>query len=150
MKAKEIMSRQVITVTAETSVRDIARLLSGHGIRAVPVVDESGRLVIGIVAEGDLVGRLRRLPVAQPLDLLTGALGLAEARELSDQIDKIAATRAKDIMTSRVITVSEDADLSEVANLLVERRINQLPVLNSRRELVGIISRADIVRAAIA
>lgn len=149
MKAKDIMSRQVITVTAETTVRDIAGLLSGHGIRAVPVVD-GRRRVIGIVAEGDLVGRLRRLRVAQPLDLLAGALGLPAARELEEQIGKIAAASAADIMTQRVITVAEDAELSEVANLLLEHRINQVPVLDRRGELAGIISRADIVRSAIA
>ena len=147
MKTKEIMNRHVIAVRRDTTVQDIAKLLLEHGIRAVPVVDEN-RHVIGIVAEGDLVGRLRRVRAAGPLDLLSGAFGFQPGRDIEDQIKKIVAASAGDMMTTPVITVGPETDVSEVAAILIDRHINQVPVVDENMRLVGIVSRADIVRLA--
>jgi len=149
MKAKDVMSRSVITVNKDTTVKNIASLLSEHGIRAVPVVDSSRR-VIGIVAEGDLVARLRRVKMPQPLSALAGRLGLAPQRELEEQIQKISAVSAEGIMTSRVVTVTEETPVAEIAGLLLDLKINQVPVVDAAGHLVGIVSRADVVRAVTA
>jgi CBS domain-containing protein len=148
MKTKDVMNKHVIAVKRDTTVQDIAKLLLEHGIRAVPVVDDNEH-VIGIVAEGDLVGRLRRMRAAGPLDLLSGAFGFQPGRDIDDQIKKITAASAADIMTTPVITVKPDTEVSKVAAILIDRHINQVPVVDENVRLVGIISRADIVRLAI-
>lgn len=148
MKTKDVMKRHVIAVRRNTTVQDIAKLLLEHGIRAVPVLDDNDH-VIGIVAEGDLVSRLRRVRAAGPLDLLSGALGFQSGREVNDQIKKIVAATAADIMTTPVITVNPETEINQVAAILMDRHINQVPVVDENIRLVGIVSRADIVRLAI-
>lgn len=146
MKAKDVMSRNVITVSCDTRVEEIGRLLSGHGIRGVPVVD-AGKKVIGIVTEGDLLARVCRLDVVGPLDTLAAVLGLGSAREREQRAAKIAGVRAADVMTSKVLTVTPEAPLSDVAKLLIDKRINQLPVVGADGRLEGIVSRGDVIRA---
>lgn len=139
MIAKDVMTRRVVTVTSETPVPEIARLLLDRRISAVPVVDADER-VLGIVSEGDLMrrpetGAARRRPWW--LSLLAG----------DDAADYIKAHggRAADVMTREVVSVAEDTPLPEVASLLEDRRIKRVPVLR-RGKLVGIVSRADLLR----
>jgi CBS domain-containing protein len=142
MRAKHIMTRDVVTLAPETSVRDAARALVTHRISAAPVVDADGRLV-GIVSEGDLM--LRADPEADRprswwLSLLTSSEDAAAA------FVKSHARRVADVMTRDLVTVEEDTPLAEVARTLEERHIKRVPVVRGGR-LVGIVARADLVRA---
>lgn len=110
--ARDIMTGNVISVRPDTPVDRIARLLTEHQITGMPVVDNEGR-VIGIVSEYDVISKRGRT--------------------------------AADIMSRDVISVSEDTSAESVAQLLSERRVRRVPVLRDGR-LVGIISRADLVR----
>jgi CBS domain-containing protein len=136
----------VITVAPETSVRDLAELLGKHGISGVPVVD-SANVLIGIVSEGDLLhrtetGTKRRSERRRVrwLDALTSDHHVAR-----DYLKSHGRTVA-DVMTRDVITVDETAGLDTVAELLESNRIRRLPVLRDGK-LVGIVSRANLVRA---
>jgi CBS domain-containing protein len=134
--AKHIMTRDVTTVGLHTSVRDIARLLSEHRFGAVPVVED--RKVVGIVTEGDLLRR-RELGTAP------------EHCALDPNDDDCAKSQggcAHDVMTSNVIAVSPEVSLVEIARTMESGHIKHVPVINDDR-LVGIISRADIVRALV-
>ncbi len=111
MKVKEIMTRSVVTVKEDTSVKDIAGILASHRISAVPVLDGKGCLV-GIVSEFDLLAR--------------------------------EGAKASEIMSTGLVSLSPDALVDDVRQLLVERRIRHLPVLEGS-QLVGIVSRADLV-----
>jgi CBS domain-containing protein len=111
MKAGEIMTTPVITITEDTPVPQIAALLRQNRISGVPVVDADGA-VVGLVSEHDLLAR--------------------------------SGTRARDVMTSSVISVTEDTDVDDVRHLLVERRIRRVPVTRGAR-LAGIVSRGDVV-----
>jgi CBS-domain-containing membrane protein len=141
MVAKDIMTTGVVTITPETPVSEIARLLLAHRISATPVVDADGRLR-GIVSEGDLMRR-RETGTERPrswwLELFGGAGDLAR-----DYV-KTHGQRAADVMTTSVVTVEEDTSLAEIARLLEERRIKRVPVLRDGR-VVGIVSRADLLR----
>lgn len=145
MKAADVMTTDVITARPEDRVEDIAHLLVGNRISGVPVVDDSGRM-IGIVSEGDLMRRgesgteHRR---AWWLDLLT------TREELASEYVKEHGRRATDVMTRRVISVSPDTELSEVANLLEAHSIKRVPVVEDGR-LVGLISRANLIQALAA
>jgi CBS domain-containing protein len=146
MHAADVMTVTVITVTPDTSIHDLATLLSEHGISGVPVVD-AGRRLVGIVSEGDLlhraeVGTDRRTERRRTrwLDLLGGEQDLAR-----DYI-KAHGQTVRDVMTREVITVEETTGLDVVADLMETRRIKRVPVVRDGM-LVGIISRANLVRA---
>ena len=149
MRAMDVMTTNVITVGPDTSVRDLAALLSERGISGVPVVDAASRLV-GIVSEGDLLHRAetgteRRTDKhrARWLD------SLASERELARDYAKSHGRKVADIMTRDVITVSDTTGLAEIATLLETKRIKRVPVLRDGT-LVGIVSRANLVRALAA
>ena len=146
MRAKDVMTGNVITVTPETSIQDLAKLLSQHGISGVPVVDTADNLV-GIVSEGDLLHRTetgterRTQPRrARWFDGLT-----AELNEARDYM-KSHARLVRDVMSRNVIAVDETTDLAEVADLLETKRIRRVPVVRDNK-VVGIVSRANLVRA---
>ncbi|ABD86183.1 CBS domain-containing protein [Rhodopseudomonas palustris] len=144
VKVREVMSTKVVTVGPEDTARSVAQTLLHHGISAVPVVDD-GR-PIGIVSEGDLMPR-------NDADRQAGRdwwlRMLSQGQEQSsDYLEFLNATdrTAREVMTSPVVSVDEDADLVEVAELLSSKRIKRVPVLRDGK-LVGIVSRADLVRA---
>jgi CBS domain-containing protein len=145
LKAADIMTREVIAVRPDTPTHSIAMLLLKHRISAAPVVDESGALV-GMVSEGDLLPRDESEREARRDWWLKM---LAEGEELSPEFVSHVESHdrtARQIMSAPVITVPDTADLVEVAEVLSMQRIKRAPVLREGR-MVGIISRADLVRA---
>lgn len=148
MNARDVMTAEVVSVSPDTPTRRVAELLRDKGISAVPVVDEDGA-PIGMVSEGDLIGRDETEREARRDWWLTL---LAEGEALSP--DFLANLRSKErtareIMSSPVVTIGEETDLSEVARLLAAYRIKRVPVVRDGR-IVGIVSRADLVRALAA
>jgi CBS domain-containing protein len=144
MLAKEIMTKEVLTVSPQTSVQEVAKLLIEHKISGVPVVEE-GKLV-GIVSEGDLIIKDTNLHIPSVINVLGSIIYLENPKKLEEEIKKITAVEVKDLMTKEVFTVQEDSDISEVATLMAEKRINRVPVVKGE-EIVGIISRGDIVKS---
>jgi len=145
MQARELMTTDVAVVSPDTPTREIARLLLERGISAVPVVDGAGAPV-GIVSEGDLIGRGDSERDARRDWWL--AL-MAEGEPLSP--DFIASLHtpeqtARDVMAAPVVAVDETAKAAEIARLLVAHRIKRVPVVRDGK-IVGIVSRADLLRA---
>ena len=145
MIARDVMTRDVVSVTSDTPVRKIAALLVKNRISAVPVVDSSG-VPIGIVSEGDLVGR-REAEREERQDwwLTTLAEGEAVNPEFLASLRRNYPT-ARDVMAAPVIAVGEETSLREIARLLTTHRIKRVPIVRDDR-IVGIVSRADLVRA---
>jgi len=149
MRALDVMTTHVITVGPETSVRDLATVLSERAISGVPVVDSDNRLV-GVVTEGDLLHRAETGTEHRTEHRRSRWLeSLASDRELARDYVKSHGRSVKDIMTHDVVSVSETTELGEIANLLETRRIKRVPVLRDGK-LVGIVSRANLVRALAA
>ena len=145
MKAHEIMNSAVVTVRPGTPVSEIAKTLREHRISAAPVVDGAG-FPLGMVSEGDLIGRDE---VDREARLDWWLSMLAEGEPLSaDFLKSVRSSerRAQDIMTAPVITVGAETEIDEIARLLTAHRIKRVPVLRDGR-IVGIVSRADLVRA---
>lgn len=145
MRAKDVMTTKVATLTPDMTVRDAAALFLSRRISGAPVVDAGGE-VVGMLSEGDLLHRVEAGTVKRRswwLQLFTGP-----DQEAMDFI-KSHASRVKDVMTSPVISVTEDAPLADVADLLEHRRIRRVPVVRDGR-LAGIVSRADLLRGIAA
>lgn len=145
MNTAQVMTRQPVTAGPAMSVREVSKLLLEHRISAVPVVDASGAL-LGIVSEGDLV---RRGDVVRDDRQSWWLETLAEGENIPPEL--VAYIRSgdrlvRDLMTREVVTVEEDTLLSEVARRLEEHRIKRVPVVRQGK-LVGIVSRADLIRA---
>jgi CBS domain-containing protein len=148
MNARDIMTTGIVSVTPETPIHEIAKLLLQQGISAVPVVDAGG-VPLGMVSEGDLIGRDDTEREARRDWWL--AL-LAEGETLHPDFLATMRTRnqtARDVMASPVVTVGDETDIGEIAQLLAAHRVKRVPVLRDGR-IVGIVSRADLLRALVA
>lgn len=145
MKTKDIMTTTVITVAPETSVAEVARLLLDKHISAVPVLDVSGGLV-GMVSEGDLMRRAEGAEHHQ--DSWWLRLVSNPSERASDYV-KSRGRSAGDVMTRDVVSVTEDTPVGQVAHLQETKQIKRVPVLRDGK-LVGIVSRADLLRAVVA
>ncbi|HSK39182.1 MAG TPA: CBS domain-containing protein [Arenibaculum sp.] len=142
MKACDIMTTGLVTITPQTPIDEIAQLLLDRHISGLPVVDADGR-VVGIVSEGDLIRRQELETGRQRswwLELLSSRTGLAR------DYAKFHGRTASDIMTRDVVAVDENASLAEIASTLESKRIKRVPVCRGDK-LVGIISRANLVQA---
>jgi CBS domain-containing protein len=144
MKAGDVMTSAVISVTGDAPIRDIAQLLLQNHISAIPILDKSGA-PIGMVSEGDLIGRDETERDARREWWL--AL-LAEGEALSpDFLSGLGRPEriASDIMSTPVITIAEDTDTGEIARLLAAHRIKRVPVVRNG-QVVGIVSRENLLR----
>ena len=140
--AAAIMARKVVTATPDTSVVEIAGLLLAHKVSAVPVVDDGNR-VVGVVSEGDLLGRP---PAGSPR-----GWWLRLFNESTVCLEEIATARhlkARDVMTSPAVTVGNQTPIDVLATLMRRRRVKRVPVLQNGR-LVGIVSRTDVLDALV-
>jgi CBS domain-containing protein len=145
MNAAEIMIHPVVAIRPETTVAEAARLMLSHRISGLPVLDRNGT-VLGIISEGDLLRRAetgteRRRP--RWLEFLASPGRLAQDYALAN------ARKVSDVMTAPVVSVAPDTPIEEIVRVMERRRVKRLPVIENAR-LVGIITRADLVRAFLA
>jgi len=144
MKASDIMTRSVVSVTPETSIANAARLMVLRHISGLPVIDARGA-VVGIVTESDLLrrgetGTAPRHP--RWVELLLGPGRLAE------EFTRTHARKVGEVMTTDVASVSSETDLSDLVQRMNKRRIKRLPVIDNGL-LVGIVTRANLMRALV-
>ena len=144
LKASDIMSKNVVTVTPETEITQAAKLLLENHFNGLPVVDESGRL-IGIICQDDLIVQQKRLPLPSLFTFFDGLIPLTSYRSLEKEVEKIVATTVSHAMTTDPITIDPDASLEDIATLMVNNNIHTLPVLD-RDRLVGVIGKEDVLR----
>ena len=144
MQASDLMTTDVITVSPETQVQDIARMLYERRIGGVPVVDGEGKLR-GVVSEADLVVRAARPHFPRYIPFLEGIIFLENPAHYEQAVQKMLAVTAADIMTEKVITAPPTTPLEELATLMTEHNINRV-VITKADHVVGIVTRGDIVR----
>ena len=144
MKVSEVMSREVITVSDLDSVENCARLLQEHNISGLPVLDKSGK-VVGIVTEGDLIRRASRIKTPGYLEILGGLIYLGSPGKFVDGLKRAMSLEAGQLMSKNVVSVLPGDSIEDAATLMVEKRINRLPVIDEEGSLVGILSRRDIM-----
>jgi len=140
------MSKDVVCVAPETPVSMVARILYDRNFTGVPVVDEQ-HVLVGIVTEYDLMSEEGSIHIPTFVNLLNSIhLRGASGKRVDQQLASIRETKVKDIMTMQVMTVTEETDIPTVARLFTEQRVNPLPVVDLKGKVVGIVSRADVVK----
>ena len=145
MLVREIMTTEVVTVGRDTSVNDIAKLMGERDISGIPVVDESNH-VVGIVTELDMIVRNTRLELPAFIQILDLArIPLEMPGHYRDRLRHMLGAQAADIMTEQVTAIGPEAEAQDLAELMVKRRLNPVPVVEND-VLVGIVSRADLIR----
>src|SRR5438067_5643665 len=144
MNVADVMTRKVISVTPETTIAEAAQLLLRHRISGLPVVGPDGA-VVGIVTEGDL---LRRVETGTQRRRARWLEFLIAPGRLAQEYTDANARKVGDIMTSSVVSVAPENALSDVVELMERRGVKRLPVIEAGR-LVGIVSRANLVRALV-
>ncbi len=144
MKARDLMTPDVVTVAPNTPVMGVARLLAERHISAVPVTD-ADRKVLGVVSESDLIKQ-----VSGRHDETPGFFKslFADPQKMAQQYLKSHGRTAADIMTTDPITVTEDTPAGDIAELLDKENIRRVLVTRDGR-LVGVVSRADLLRALV-
>jgi len=145
---KDIMVKEVITIQKDASVEELSELLIKNKISGVPVIDSDGKLV-GIATEGDLIIKDSDLHFPRYFKLLDSIIYLESLNKFKKSLKKFLGTKVEDVMTSKIKTVKEDSTVGDAANMMIKYNINRVPVLNSKDELAGIVTRADIVGSMI-
>lgn len=141
----EVMTRDPITAQPDTPLTDVIKTLAERQISGLPVVDGNGKL-IGVVSEGDLMWRESGVEMPPYIMLLDSVIYLENPARYERELHKALGQTVHDVMTSEVVTIAADKLLSEAARLMHERKVHRLPVLDEQGNLVGILTRGDIIR----
>lgn len=144
VKAEDIMTREVISIREDASVRELAALLLTNNISGAPVVDVQGSLV-GVVTESDLIFQNKKVHLPTAVAILDAFVFLERPGRTEEELKKIAGTRVGDICSRKLVTVTPDTELEELATLMAEKKVHTLPVLKGEL-LVGVIGKSDIIR----
>lgn len=140
MKVRDVMSRDVLSVPRQMPLKELAELLTERRISGVPVVDDDR--VVGVVSEADVLMKQVGRPISRrrPLEWIFGE------QQDAEEVRRRMASTVGDAMTSPAVTIDAGRSLREAAALMVDAKVNRLPVIEADR-LVGILTRADLVRA---
>ncbi len=146
IQVREIMSSPAVTVTPETEIRKVARIMRERLFSGVPVVNESGEL-LGLITEMDLIKRNAPLPQPQYIAVLSALIpvNLAEARQYREQLRQVLATTAGDLMQEEVVTVEPETPIEEALEAMLDPEVTMLPVMQGDR-VIGVVTRTDLVR----
>jgi len=144
MRAAQVMTSDVLSISSDATVFEAAELLVGAGVSATPVVDKTGR-VVGIVSEADLIRRaeIGTEPHKSWLERVFGDEAAAAKEYVA-----LHARRVTDVMTKPVVTVQEDDTLGHVADMMAKHKVKRVPVLRGDI-VVGIVSRANLLQALL-
>ncbi len=145
LTAKDIMTTEVYTVSAETEVDELARLFAQYNVNAMPVVDGEGRLE-GVVTETDLVEQDKPLHIPTVISIFDWVFYLESEKSFHDEVKKITARKVGTICAREVPTCTPDTPVADIAGLMVDRAVHLIPVLEQEK-LVGVVARFDIIRS---
>lgn len=144
LKARDMMTKDVVTATPDMEITQAARLLLEHHFNGLPVVDDKGKL-IGIICQNDLIVQQKKFPLPSLFTFFDGLIPLTSYRSLEKEVDKIAASKVSQAMTPDPITIDPETSLEDIATLMVNNNVHTLPVVEGTR-LVGIIGKEDVLR----
>jgi CBS domain-containing protein len=145
LKAKDIMTTEILSVSADTEIDELARLFAERNINAMPVLDDQGRLE-GIVTETDLVEQNKPLHIPTVISLFDWVFYLESEKEFKEEVKRITARKVGEICARDVETCSPETPVSEIAALMVDKAVHLLPVVEDDK-VVGVVARLDVIRS---
>ena len=145
LTAKDIMTRDVVTVKPETSLEELASLLVKNEISGAPVLDDAGSL-FGIVTENDLISRNKRLHIPTVISFLDAAIYIESSRKFEEEVKRMAATRVGDICIRKVVTITGETTVVDIATIMAEKKVHLLPVIEGGK-VIGIVGKRDMGKA---
>jgi len=146
MLAKDIMTKDVLTVKTDMTVRDLADFLVKNSISGVPVVDNE-RNIVGIVTENDLIRQNTPLHIPTVINILDSFFYLESPKHFEKELSRMVATTVEELCTKEIVSVGQNATIKEIARIMESSKGGHLiPVLDGKK-IVGIIGKADVVRA---
>lgn len=145
LQARDIMTKEVITVSPRTSVLELARLLAEHKINGAPVVDDQGRL-LGVVTQNNLIDRVKKFELPHVITILDAHFYLERPSTFKKNLEKLLGNLVADIMTTPPVTITPEVLVDEIASIMARQKIHTLPVLAGDK-IIGIIGKIDIIRA---
>lgn len=143
----EIMTTDIITVTKETSIRELAELFVTNRVSTLPVLDANGKLA-GLVTESDLVGQTESIHLPKIITLFDWVIYLQSEKTLEKELQRMSGCTVADIYQPDVATLAPTATINEAADLIGSQKANAIPVLDNDK-LVGIVARIDIIRTLL-
>ncbi len=147
MKVRDVMTRDVITVSENTTLLEAAKIMATRNISGLPVLTEEGVLA-GIVSESDVIRLKRRLHMPDYIQLLENLINDAHPEDFASEVARVLSLPVREFMTKRPVTVKEETSVAEAARLMSEHGFNRLPVLHNRK-LTGIVTRRDLLWAMV-
>jgi CBS domain-containing protein len=147
MKVRDLMTTQVLVAREDTPVHEVATMMVDRAVSGIPVLDAAGK-VVGLITERELVFRSTRIEPPAFLPVLDARIPLETPSHYRRRLQHIVGTRAADAMSEDVATIAPDAELEDLAALMMHPEVNPVPVVELG-VLVGIVSRADIIRMMI-
>ncbi|HEX9779577.1 MAG TPA: CBS domain-containing protein [Geopsychrobacteraceae bacterium] len=144
-KAREIMTREIVSVTLDTSIKDLAHKFVETGVSTMPVVDENGDLK-GVVSETDLVEQQKPLHIPTVMALFDGVFYLDSEKRFRKEVDRVTAQTVAEICNHEPVTCSPDASVREIAGLMTTHKAHLIPVMEHGK-MVGVVARLDLIRA---
>ena len=144
LTARDIMSTEVVTVTPQTSLEELAEKFVTTRFSTMPVVDEQGAL-IGIISETDLIEQQKPLHIPTVMALFDGVFYLDSEKKFEEQVNRITATTVGELYRRDPITCTAETPVRELAGLMSRHKVHLLPVMEDER-IVGVVARIDIIR----
>ena len=145
-RAKDIMTTDVIVANKNDIIANVANLLIKEKIGGLPVVDEENK-VLGIISETDIMKKESHVDSQRMLNFIKWIIFLDDMKKFEDEMSPIAAYKVEDLMSKDIITVNENDTFDYVANVMINKSINRVPVVDENNFLKGIICRYDIIKA---
>jgi len=142
---QNFMTANPVTAKPLDSVETVLKLLEEQHISGLPVVNDNNE-VVGVVSETDLLFKERPIRMPLYLTFLGSVIYLESLDKFEQQLKKSLGMLVQDVMTPEPINISVDAPISEAASLMLDKRINRLPVVDQDNKLIGILTRSDLMR----
>ncbi|PLX88100.1 MAG: hypothetical protein C0618_05235 [Desulfuromonas sp.] len=146
LTAKDIMTSNVISVTLDTGLKELAKKFVETGVSSMPVVDDQGGLQ-GVVSETDLIEQQKPLHIPTVMALFDGVFYLDSEKKFREEVDRVTAQTVGEICSRTPVTCSPEATIREIAGLMTTHKAHLIPVLDGDT-LVGVVARLDLIRAA--
>lgn len=144
LTAQEIMTREIVTVTANTSIKDLAKKFVETHVSNMPVLDDAGKL-IGVISETDLIEQQKPLHIPTVMALFDGVFYLDSEKSFKEQVDRITATTVGELCNKKPIVCAPETPVREIAGLMSKHRVHLIPVVDAGK-MIGVVARLDLIR----